>query len=288
MIKIRTLFFVVITVILIYSFWNNDVTLFFSSLILFPLLIMIQWCHNNGLPKIRIKNNNNNKFSLQVKTIKKTKLDMVNEVLLGVSLFKKFNSYFGEKYSKDIEPSGVAKSISDVSMNNLKIILASIVFAVVVSMILFLVTYSVISFLLLFLPVIVFTINRYELRSPIHQRKNGVEKELLFFCIFCDIMDNTQSKIYHIFEIIIKDDSGLFPWIRKEGIILQRDVLAFGDSSLHALRNLADIHPSKLFSEFIAGYLTSQSAGGRDTGDYLAEKTREYQVLLQQKMSSYT
>jgi len=189
---------------------------------------------------------------------------------------------------KDIEPSGIAKSISDVSMNNLKIILASIIFSVIVSIILFLVTYSLVSFLLLFLPVIVFTINRYELRSPIHQRKNGVEKELLFFSIFCDIMDNTQSKIYHIFEIIIHDDSELFPYIRKEGIIIQRDVVAFGDSSLHALRNLANIHPSKLFSEFIQGYLTSQSAGGRDTGDYLAEKTREYQVLLQQKMASYT
>jgi len=284
MIKIQTISFVIITILLIYSFWNNDILLFFSSLSLFPLIIVIKHYHANGLPKIRIKN----KFSLQVKTIKKQKSDVINEILLNISLFQKFNDYFREKYSKDIEPSGVAKSISDVSMNNLKIILASIVFAVAVSIILFLVTYSVISFLLLFLPLIVFAINRYELRSPTIQRKNGVESELLFFCIFCDIMDNTQSKIYHIFEIIIHDDSGLFPWIRKEGIILQRDVLAFGDSSLHALKNLADIHPSKLFSEFIAGYLTSQSAGGRDTGDYLAEKTREYQVLLQQKMSSYT
>jgi len=213
---------------------------------------------------------------------------VINEILLNISLFQKFNDYFGIQYSKDIEPSGVSKSISDVSMNNLKIILASIIFSVVLVIVLFLVTNHIISFLLLLLPVIIFIINRYELRTPIQQRKNGVEKELLFFCIFCDIMDNTQSKIYHTFEIIIHDDSGLFPWIRKEGIILQRDVLAFGDSSLHALRNLANIHPSKLFSEFIQGYLTSQSAGGRDTGDYLAEKTREYQVILKQKMTSYT
>ena len=284
MIKIQSASFVLVTIFLIYSFWNNNIILFFSSLLLFPCVIAVQWCYDNGLPKFKT----NRKFSLQVKTIKKQKSDVINEILLNVSLFQKFNDYFREKYSKDIESSGVAKSISDVSLNNLKIILASIIFSVVVSIILFLVTSFLVSFLLLFLPVIIFTINRYELRSPIHQRKNGVERELLFFCIFCDIMDNTQSKLYRIFEIIIHDDSGLFPWIRKEGIILQRDVLAFGDSSLYALKNLANIHPSKLFSEFIQGYLTSQSAGGRDTGDYLAEKTREYQVLLQQKMSSYT
>jgi len=101
-------------------------------------------------------------------------------------------------------------------------------------------------------------------------------------------MDSAQSKLYHIFEILIHDDSELFPWIKKEGIILQRDVADIGDSPLDALKNLANIHPSKLFAEFIAGYLTSQSAGGKDTGDYLEEKTREYHTLLKQKMSSYT
>lgn len=261
MAKIQSASFVLVTILLIYSLYYNDAILFFSSLFLFPLIISIRWYHVNGLPKFRAK-----KISLQVKTIKKQKSDVINEILLGMSLFRRFNDYFKEKYSKDIEPSGVAKSISDVSLKNLKIILVSIAFSIVACIVLFLVTNSVISFLLLFLPLIIFTINRYELRSPTVQRKNGVEKELLFFCMFCDIMDNTQLSIYHIFEIVIHDDSGLFPWIRKEGIILQRDVVAFGDSSLHALKNLSKIHPSKLFSEFIAGYLTSQSAGGRDTG----------------------
>ena len=249
MARIQSASFMLITMILIYSLYDNDVILFFSSLLLFPCVIVIKYYHTNGWPKFKI----NRKFSLQVKTIKKQKSDVIDEILLNVSLFQKFNDYFKKSYSKDIEPSGMARSISDVSMNNLKIILVSIIFSILITIILFLVTSSLVSFLLLFLPVIVFTINRYELRSPIHQRKNGVEKELLFFSIFCDIMDNTQSKIYHIFEIIIHDDSGLFPCIRKEGIILQRDVIAFGDSSLHALRNLANIHPSKTFSEFIQG-----------------------------------
>ena len=119
MIKIQSASFVLITIILIYSFWNNNIILFFSSLVLFPLIIVIKYYHTNGWPKIRIKN----KFSLQVRTVKKQKSDVINEILLNVSLFQKFNDYFKKSYSKDIEPSGVAKSISDVSMNNLKIIL---------------------------------------------------------------------------------------------------------------------------------------------------------------------
>lgn len=282
MIKIQTISFVFVTVLLGYSLYDNDVILFFSSLGLFPLIIMIKYYHTNGLPKIRVRNK-----LLQVKTIKKQKSDVINEILLNVSLFQKFNDYFKKAYSKDIEPSGVTKSINEVGIKNLKIILTSVVFSIIGSIILFLISFSIISFLLLFLPVIIFTINRFELRTPISQRKNGVERELLFFSIFCDIMDNTQSRLYRIFETIIYDDSGLFPWIRKEGIIIQRDVIELGDSPLTTLKNLANIHPSKLFSEFIAGYLTSQSAGGKDTGDYLAEKTREYQVLLKQKMSTY-
>ena len=213
MTKIQSVSFVLVTVILIYSLYYNDVIVFFSSLFLFPCIIIVKHYHSTGLPKFRIKN----KLSLQVKTVKKTKSDVINEVLLGVSLFRRFNDYFGARYSKDIEPSGVARSISDVSIKNLKIILASVIFSIVFGMVLFFVTNSIMSFLLLFLPLIIFTINRYELRTPTVQRKNGIEKELLFFCMFCDIMDNTQSKIYNTFEIIIHDDSGLFPWIRKEG-----------------------------------------------------------------------
>jgi len=133
MIKIQTASLVLVTIILIYSLYNNYVILFFSSLLLFPLIIVIKYYHTNGLPKFKI----NRKFSLQVKTVKKTKSDIINEMLLGVSLFRRFNDYFGIQYSKDIEPSGVAKSISDVSMNNLKIILVSIIFSVVISTVLF-------------------------------------------------------------------------------------------------------------------------------------------------------
>jgi len=282
MIKIQTISFVLVTVILGYSLYENHVILFFSSLLLFPIIIVVKQLHTNGLPKIRI-----NKFSFNVKTVKKQKSDMINEILLGISVFQKFNSYFGIQYSKDIEPSGVAKTISAVSIKNLRIILISIIFSIIFSIALFFVTYHVVSFLFLLLPVGIYMLNRYELRAPTIQRKNGVENELLFFSIFCDIMDSTQSKLYHIFEIIICDDSKLFTWIKKEGIILNRDVTDIGDSPLDALKNLANIHPSRLFAEFIQGYLTSQSAGGRDTGDYLVEKTREYHVLLKQKMSSY-
>jgi len=283
MIKFQTISFIIVTILLGYSLYDNEVVLFFSLLLLFPCIIIVKSFHTNGLPKIRVKN----KLLLQVKTVRKTRKDVINEILLGVSIFKKFNDYFGVRYSKDIEPSGISKTISAVSIKNLRIVLFSLLFSIIFSIVLYFVTSTIVSFLFLLLPVGIYMLNRFELRTPTTQRKNGVEKELLFFCIFCDIMDSTQSKLYNTFRIIAHDDSGLFPWIKKEGIILQRDVTDIGNSPLIALKKLASIHPSKLFTEFIQGYLTSQSAGGRDTGNYLAEKTREYHILLQQKMSSY-
>ena len=283
MISIQTVGFVLVTIVLVYSYFVNNIILFFSSLIFFPALIVAKYFHENGLPQFHLEN----KFSFKVNTISKTKSDIINEILMSFSLFKKFNNFFGKEYSKDLESSGVSKSITDVSMKNLKMVLVTLLISIIFSLVLFFTNGSVISFAFLFLPLIVLTLNRFELKTIATQRKKGVEKELWFFSIFCDIMDNTQSKIYNVFEKLVEDDSNLFPFMKKEGMILHRDVIGFGDSAFNALKNLATIHPSKLFSEFIDGYLTSQSEGGKDTGDYIAEKTREYQVLLKQKMDSY-
>ncbi|NRA05673.1 MAG: hypothetical protein HRU07_05870 [Nitrosopumilus sp.] len=125
------------------------------------------------------------------------------------------------------------------------------------------------------------------MKATIDGRKKGVETELLFFAIFCDIMDNAQSRIYKVFSVILNDTSNLFPHIKKEALLLNRNVMIFGESQFDALRDLAKTHPSEAFAEFIRGYLTSQSQGGRDTGDYLAEKTRELQVSSRQKMTAY-
>lgn len=277
------LFLILLSCGLFVSYYMQNVILFLGIFLMVPILFSVRYFYDNGIPRFTLKK----KFSFQVIKIKKSNSDTVNETLLSISFFRKICNSFSKEYEKGIESSGVSKSLVDVSIKNLKMIIITFVFSVIVSVVLYVTLGSVVSFVLLVMPLIIFLLNIFELRTPTTQRKNGVEKELWSFSIFCDIMDNTQSKMYNVFTSIVQDDSELFPFMKKEGLILQRDVMGFGDSAFNSLKNLASVHPSKLFSEFIQGYLTSQSVGGKETGDYIAEKSREYATILKQKMASY-
>lgn len=281
--KSYTVLVIIITCVMLYSFYINAVTLFFVSFLTIPIIIIFKLIKKNGIPFIH----NKTKLGFNVSDVKKTRSDIINELLLGISFFRRLNNYFKNGYSNDIEPSGLSRSAKDVSIKNLKMVIGSGVILTIISIMMFVVTGSYFSFSVVIISPIIFFLNRYELKTPINQRKKGVEKEIWVFSVFCDIMDNTQSGIYKVFESLVNDESELFPYMKKEGLILKRDVVAFSNSSFEALKNMANTHPSEIFSQFINGYLTSQSVGGRDTGDYITEKTREYHNLIKQKMKSY-
>ena len=286
--KIKIVSLIVITLVMVFSFLINNPMLFFGSFLLFPTVGIILYFKNNGFTSIKKLFKTKKKIvTVSVTSIKSTKGDMIDELLLSVSLFSKLNDFFKKGYLKDLELSGTQKSLSNASIKNLKMVLISSVFSIVITTILLLTTQNILSFGFLLFPVMVFLVNRYELKSIISQRKNGVEKELLFFSVFCDIMDNTQSQLYRVFEKL-KDDKtlGFFPFMKKEAVLLDLFV-KFGDSPFTALQTISSIHPSKIFTEFIHGYMTSESVGGKETGNYIEEKTREYQVILKQKTDSF-
>lgn len=263
-----------------YCILYNNFLLFVVTLAGFPILYMIQ--HKN-LKEISF----DKRFKIKISNVNYRKSDYINKAILKISWIKQLQKYFIKSYSEDLASSAVAKSPFDVGLKSIKITLLVTVLCLSGSLAMFAYSANYAVFLILVIPFLVFFTSKLELKNIITDRRRGVENELLFFTVFCDIMDNVQTGIYRVFTILAEDKSEIFSFMKKEALVLDREVNVFGKSSTDALIELTKSHPSRLFVDFVQGYLTSQSFGGRDTGDYLADKTRDLQVLAKQKMTSY-
>ncbi len=266
-----------------YFLFENNVFYFSISLAIFPVVMILNHYRENGFPEFHIKE----KKLLKIKNVVESRSDVVDKSILRIPVFQKMQQYFVKAYSDDLAAAGTARSPADVGLQSIKFTLLASVFCVIIVSMLYAYSGNLAIMLIFFIPFLLFFASRFNLKSTISERKKGVEKELLFFVVFCDIMDNAQSEIYRVFEIISDDKTHLFLWMKKEALILDRDIHIFGNSPIDSMMELIRNHPSKMFVDFIQGYLTSQSFGGKDTGDYLAEKTRELQIISKQKMNSY-
>jgi|APSaa5957512535_1039671.scaffolds.fasta_scaffold02143_11 archaeal flagellar protein FlaJ len=265
----------------------NEIFFFLISFLLFPFILILNYYHENGFPEIRDRFKINKSNLFKINNVTQTKSDIFDKFILKIPMIQKMQEYFVKAYSDDLVISGMAKSPVDVGLKSIKFTVLTTGLCLIFVIFLFVSSQNIAVFMILVIPIMLFFASRFNLKSTISERKKGIEKELLFFVVFCDIMDNVQSEIYKVFEIISNDDTKLFPFMKKEALILDRDINVFGNSSINSMVKLSQNHPSKLFTDFIQGYLTSQSFGGRDTGDYLADKTRELQIIAKQKMNSY-
>ncbi len=265
----------------------NGIFFFLISFLLFPFVLILNYYHENGFPEIRDRFKIDKSNLFKINNVTQTKSDIFDKFILKIPMIQKMQEYFVKAYSDDLVISGMAKSPVDVGLKSIKFTVLTTGLCLIFVIFLFVSSQNIAVFMILVIPIMLFFASRFNLKSTISERKKGIEKELLFFVVFCDIMDNVQSEIYKVFEIISDDQTKLFPFMKKEALILDRDINIFGNSSINSMVKLAQNHPSKMFTDFIQGYLTSQSFGGRDTGDYLADKTRELQIIAKQKMNSY-
>ena len=128
---------------------------------------------------------------------------------------------------------------------------------------------------------------RNKLSTHIAQRKKGVDRELLFFVAFADIVDNTQSNIAKVFDEIRVDTVGMFTTMRDEARIIHREYVIFGKSMIEILADLVKTHPSEMFQDFLRGYITSQTGGGTKTGNFMKEQIEAMSERTQDIMNSF-
>jgi flagellar protein FlaJ len=127
--------------------------------------------------------------------------------------------------------------------------------------------YSPFFMLAEFVPLLIILSPEIGLRDRVAQRKEGVERELPFFSMFASVLGGAGVSLYSALGAMSEGD--VFPSIRREALIVRRDVDVFGMNPSDAMERLASTHPSGKFSRFLLGY-TSKVRSGGDVSAYLA------------------
>ncbi len=121
--------------------------------------------------------------------------------------------------------------------------------------------------LLVVVPLAFFLLPELRLRDRVAQRREGVERELPFFSILANVLGSAGVPLYTVFEGVCKTD--VFSSIRKEALLIRRDVQVFGANPNEVFEKMAVRHPSKKFGDLLLGYTSKVRTGG-DLQGYLA------------------
>ncbi|ABM80943.1 type II secretion system F family protein [Hyperthermus butylicus] len=130
----------------------------------------------------------------------------------------------------------------------------------------------VISLALFFAPVIVFVAGLMYPASKASSRAERVDMEFPFFAAYMTAMAYGGVPPEKLIERLA--EIRMFRALREEARRILRDVKIFGKNILSALEHNALHHPSRLYRDFMLGYLTVIRTGG-NVHHYLEVRTQE-------------
>ncbi|GAB6147580.1 hypothetical protein JCM10135_01210 [Stetteria hydrogenophila] len=131
---------------------------------------------------------------------------------------------------------------------------------------------AVASLSLFTVPLLVFA---YYLSYPsvkANERKSNVESELPFFAAYLATMTRGGVPLLKVMERVAS--LRVFKAMRREALMVLRDVNMFGKDPFEALEYNALEHPSHLYRDFVLGYVTTIRIGG-DVVHYLEIRTQD-------------
>ena len=138
--------------------------------------------------------------------------------------------------------------------------------------------------LLSLLPAMLYAYPEMRLRDKAAERRDRVERELPFFSILVNVLGSAGVPLYNILNEVA--DTRIFDSIRREALLIRRDVTIFGMNPLESFERLASQHPSRKFSSFLYGY-TSKVRSGGDIPSYLLGESGSLLRELEESWTRY-
>ncbi len=124
------------------------------------------------------------------------------------------------------------------------------------------------------------------------QRKDGTETELPFFAAYLTTMVRSGVSVAEVINRVAR--LRIFNAMRKEALLINRNMTIFGKDPLEAIEDVAINHPSFRFRDFMLGYTTTVKTGG-DIAHYLEIRTQDiFQArlseikIIAERMSMFT
>jgi len=279
---------------MIFFLLYNNFSVFLVCLCMMPIILLLNHFDNNRqifLRKLKtvkqfviIK-----KPTVSIKKIKYSPTEIISKSIVESSLLKNIYNFSIQNHIKTFEKSGMIVNSEKIAISTINGVTISLIFSIISIVILYQFYQSILLLGILLIPGMVYLQKSIlGIKEKISDRKKSIEEELLFFIVFCDIVDNTQSNILKVFEYISDESFNVFPAMKKEAIWIKREIEWFGKSVNEIFYDLSIHHPSKQFSEFISGYITNEDFGGKQTGNYFETKINELYKTKQNEIDSYS
>ena len=272
----------------------NNFQLFLICLSAIPSVLVLNYFDNNRQIFIR-KLKTVKKFGIlhkpivSIKKINYSPKEAISKLIVESPLLKNIYNFSVQNHINTFEKSGKIISSEKIAISTINGVVISLIFSIIGIVVLYQLYPTILLFAILFVPVIVYLhTSMLGIKEKINNRKKSVEEELLFFIVFCDIVDNTQSNILKVFECLSDESFNVFPAMKTEAIWIKREIEWFGKSINEIFYDLSIHHPSKQFSDFILGYITNENFGGGQKGNYFETKINELYKTKQNEIDSYS
>ena len=164
------------------------------------------------------------------------------------------------------------------------ILIVGIFTAPVLALLLYVITSNIFLLAVSAASVILLIGARIYLHTLASNRKTMVEKDLLFFLPFVEILNHSGRGMVDTFNFIIK--SAMFEGMSRE-IALFRRRSNMGVPDLSSLEDTVRFHPSETFAEFIRKYVSFAHTDRSEVKSYLAESVKLTYRNFDEKISGY-
>ena len=166
---------------------------------------------------------------------------------------------FNEKIlTKSLPATGVPFDVERMATISTRATILSI--PVISAVALFLVTTDMIFLAVLAIPALVYFQPFIKMRLIIAERKTRIEEEMAYFLCYCNIMESVGTGLYMSFRAIM--GRSVFPGMERDVPEIVKRVEMIGISRSESLSKYGQNHPSKMFGDFINGYIAKIKSVG--------------------------
>ena len=194
-------------------------------------------------------------------------------------------NWISERTKRYINASADLESPTEVGVRYVAYFLISLLLVIPISLALSIILLSPLPFLLLLFPFIFIFYPEQKYKSRAREVRDGIQDEIPFFVTLITIINASGTTIYEGMRKIVQFP--LFKAMKKEALLIIRDIDFFGKSPLDALEHRARLTFNRDYSWFLAGYTSIIRSGG-DIEAYLFQKAREFLNWLQFRWRFYS
>lgn len=206
---------------------------------------------------------------------------------MSISMVRKLEKYMVEKVRTAIFESGYANDSIKIARHNIMYAILSIPPCVAVGIILALMFHP--GFLGLFaVPAAVMFSGLIQLKTAKSQRRSAIGHELPVFIACASIMEKVGVSFYEFIGHIAESKTTLFPALKQDAKIFQRNVRYLAMSHTTALRKVAETHPNDDFKDLVTNYASAYSTSGTNTANTMMAATESAFRVMRNSVKAYT